>query len=245
MPFGDYVVYVDESGDHSLTNVNPQFPVFVLAFCIFPVRDYVEVVVPSIERLKFDFFGHDMVLLHEREIRKNTPPFDILRVPSVRDAFQARLSEIMSTSRYGVVACVIDKTELRARRGENSNPYHVALEFGLERVFLQLQDRNQVGRRTHVIFESRGRKEDTELELEFRRIQDSGRTRGLAQTLVFGCAPKSANSSGLQLADMVARPIGLHVLRPDQTNRAWDTIATKMVRSKTGVLNGYGLKIYP
>lgn len=245
MPFGDYVVYVDESGDHSLTNVNPQFPVFVLAFCIFPIAEYIEKVVPAIERLKFEFFGHDMVLLHEREIRKNAPPFDILRVPRVREAFQTRLTEIIAKSRFGIVACVIDKNELRARRGEGSNPYHVAMEFGLERVFLQLQDRNQVGRPTHVIFESRGKKEDLELELEFRRIQDSGRTRGLAQTLVFGCAPKSANSSGLQLADMIARPIGLHVMRPEQPNRAWETISTKMVRSKTGVLTGYGLKVYP
>lgn len=157
MPFGDYVVYVDESGDHSLTNVNPQFPVFVLAFCIFPIAEYIETVVPAIERLKFEFFGHDMVLLHEREIRKNAAPFDILRVPRVRESFQARLTEIIAKSRFGIVACVIDKNELRARRGEGSNPYHVAMEFGLERVFLQLQDRNQVGRPTHVIFEARKR----------------------------------------------------------------------------------------
>lgn len=73
---GEYVVYVDESGDHGLTQINPQFPVFVLAFCAFGVADYVSQVVPSVERLKFDFFGHDMVVLHEREIRKALPPFD-------------------------------------------------------------------------------------------------------------------------------------------------------------------------
>ena len=243
--FGDYVVYVDESGDHSLANVNPEFPLFVLAFCIFPIDEYVTKVVPAVERLKFDFFGHDMVLLHERDIRKNTPPFDILRNESVRTQFQDRLTEIIADSRFGVIACVINKDQFIDRRGNATNPYHVALEFGLERVFFQLQDRNQVGRQTHVIFESRGKKEDAQLELEFRRIQGLGRTHGLAQTLEFRCAPKSANSSGLQLADMVARPIGLSVLRPQQPNRAWDTIASKMVRSKTGQVKGYGLKIYP
>jgi hypothetical protein len=34
MTFGDYIVYIDESGDHGLTNINPDHRVFVLAFCV-------------------------------------------------------------------------------------------------------------------------------------------------------------------------------------------------------------------
>ena len=30
----DYIVYVDESGDHSLTSINPRYPLFVLSFCV-------------------------------------------------------------------------------------------------------------------------------------------------------------------------------------------------------------------
>ena len=30
--FSDYVVYVDESGDHSLTSINPDFPIFCFGF---------------------------------------------------------------------------------------------------------------------------------------------------------------------------------------------------------------------
>ena len=40
MNFSDYIVYVDESGDHSLTKINRQNPVFVLAFCIFEKRAF-------------------------------------------------------------------------------------------------------------------------------------------------------------------------------------------------------------
>lgn len=243
--FGDYVVYVDESGDHSLDVINSQFPVFVLSFCIFPVQEYVTKVVPQLQALKFDVFGHDMVVLHEREIRKATPPFDVLLNPSVRTHFMEKLNSIIETSRFGIVACVIDKERFRARRGGSANPYHVALEYGLERVFLQLQQRNQVGRVTRVVFESRGAKEDKTLELEFRRIMDTTRMRGMPETLAFHCAPKSANSSGLQIADMTARPIGVHVMRPDQPNRAWDLISRKLVRARTGRLEGYGLKTYP
>ena len=42
MNFSDYIVYVDESGDHSLTSINPQNPVFVLVFCVFE-SDFIDV----------------------------------------------------------------------------------------------------------------------------------------------------------------------------------------------------------
>ena len=45
--FSDYVVYVDESGDHSLTSINPDFPIFVLAFCVFHNRLYSEMIIPA------------------------------------------------------------------------------------------------------------------------------------------------------------------------------------------------------
>jgi hypothetical protein len=242
--FGDYIVYVDESGDHGLVDIDPQYPVFVLAFCIFKVGEYVDRVVPAIERLKFDFFGHDMVVLHEHEIRKSKPPFEFLINAELRQDFMGRLSDLIVESPFTVVACVIDKERLRERAGSSSNPYHVALEFGLERVYMHIQSTER-GKPTHVVFESRGRKEDQELELEFRRIMDHTHMVGMADTLVFRFAHKQANSSGLQLADMVARPIGLKSLRPEQPNRAWDMIEPKLRRSWSGNVQGYGLKKYP
>lgn len=46
---GDYIVYVDESGDHNLVDFDPQYPRFVLAFCIFKIEHYVEHVVPTMQ----------------------------------------------------------------------------------------------------------------------------------------------------------------------------------------------------
>ncbi|WP_165443768.1 DUF3800 domain-containing protein [Pseudomonas jilinensis] len=63
-------------------------------------------------------------------------------------------------------------------------------------------------------------------------------------------ADKRAMSSGLQLADLVARPIGLSVLKPEQTNKAF-TVLKKKFNCDGGrdcVGSGYegmGLKIYP
>ena len=32
--FSDHIIFVDESGDHSLKSIDPQYPIFALAFCI-------------------------------------------------------------------------------------------------------------------------------------------------------------------------------------------------------------------
>lgn len=42
----------------------------------------------------------------------------------------------------------------------------------------------------HVVFEGRGSKEDAELEVEFRRIMETARVRGMADTLRFICMNK-------------------------------------------------------
>lgn len=239
-----YIVYVDESGDHSLTKINPDYPMFVLAFCIFPIDLYVDRIVPLVQRIKFDFFNHNMVVLHERELRQAAPPFDVLLNASVRANFMDRIDAVFQ-EHFGIVATAIRKHEFLRRAGEAVSPYDVALEYGLERVFLQLQQRSAARRETVVVFESRGEKEDRELQDEFDRIMDRTRMRGMAESFRFQIASKQANSTGLQIADLVARPIGTHLLKPEQPNRAWERLVDRMPKSRDGSVHGWGLKVYP
>ena len=90
----------------------------------------------------------------------------------------------------------------------------------------------------------RGAKEDAELELEFRRICSSNAT---GQQLPFEIrfAHKQTNSSGLQLADLTARPIGRKILDPEQTNRAADIIWPKLDSDRRGNPTNWGLKVFP
>lgn len=127
----------------------------------------------------------------------------------------------------------------------HDNPYHVALGFGLERVFYFLRDHEAHTLLTHIVVEKRGKQEDNELELEFRRICDNGNYKNdqLPFRLIF--ADKKSNSAGLQLADLVARPIGLNTIRPLQSNHAYEVLKAKFRRSEAGRISGYGLKIFP
>lgn len=243
-PHSDYIVFVDESGDHSLESVNSDYPIFVLAFCILPTTAYVEEITPSVRRLKCQLFGHDLVILHEHDIRKKTGPFARLG-KDARDALLEGLTEIIRAAPMTLVAVVIDKARHKTKYVSPEHPYHLALKYGLERVHHFLKMKGQADRRTTVVCEARGLREDKEIELAFRRVCD-GENRGRRPyVLDIVIADKRANSEGLQLADLVARPVGLHVLRPQQSNRAWEVLAPKLFGGAYGVVQGNGLKVFP
>lgn len=233
MGFSKHIIYVDESGDHRLDAIDPEYPVFVLSFCIFEKEEYRKNVMPAMTKLKFDVFGHDMVVLHEIEIRKKLGYFATLN-REAREAFMASLTEIVKAADFTLVAVLIDKKRLVDQYSSPSNPYNLAMKFALERVYKTLQNRGDVEDTTHVVFEARGKKEDAELELEFRRVcagANSGNAR-LPLEIVF--AHTQINSTGLQFADMTARPIGINYLRPQQSNKAFETLSMKFDHSVSG-----------
>jgi hypothetical protein len=240
----DFIVYADESGDHSLAKINASYPVFVLALCVYRKEDYCTSSSPALQRLKFKHWGHDMVVLHERKIKQAEGSFAFLVDAARRADFMTDLDDLMTAQPMTVIAAVIDKSKHVARYGAYAaNPYTLGLGFCLERLYYYLNERGQADRATVVVFEGRGKVEDDELELAFRRTCAAN---GTGNRLPFGIviAPKTVNSSGLQIADLIARPIGRHVIAPAQPNRAFDIIKTKM-RTYYGRIHGAGLKIFP
>ena len=93
--------------------------------------------------------------------------------------------------------------------------------------------------------EKRGEREDAQLELAFRRICDGANALSKRLPLELKMIPKASNSTGLQMADLVARAVGIKVLRPTQPNRAYDIVAKKFRRSPAGETKGWGLKVFP
>lgn len=247
--FSDLVVYVDESGDHGLRNLDPNYPVFVLAFCVFYKRHYCERVVPALHRFKFDHFGHDLVVLHEHDIRKEQGAFRFASRLH-KQAFLDGLTDLIEASNFILISCVIDKRSLQRGSQAEDNPYHLALGFCLETLYELVLEKRQQNQITHVVVECRGRREDDELELEFRRVCDGANRLGQRLPFKIVFADKRVDSPGLQLADLVARPIGLRLLRPGQDNRAFDMLRRKFFcsggRAHLGEgFENWGLKVFP
>lgn len=243
--FSQHLVFVDESGDHGLAQVDPNYPMFVLAFCLFTKAEYVDQACPALQRMKLRFWGHDEQVLHEHEIRKPNKNYSFLFDPTKRAEFLDEVSRYVSATPFLLVAAAIRKLEFTRQYALPANPYDLSLEFGLERMFRELQARGDAERVTHIIVEKRGDKEDAQLELAFRRICDGA--NALKKRLPFELVmiPKTSNSTGLQLADLVARAIGIKVLRPTQPNRAYDIVEKKLRRSPAGDTKGWGLKVFP
>jgi hypothetical protein len=240
--YSDFIIYVDESGDHSLKSIDEGYPIFVLAFCIFHKDSYSQNAVKKLKAFKFKHFGHDMVILHENEIRKDKGDFKILKTKEKKQHFIDELTSIIEEEDFTVIATVIKKKDLYSH---NNNPYDIALKYCMERAYKFLKQHKQEEKVTHIVVEQRGKKEDGALELEFRRICEGNNYQNIPLPFEIVMAHKKSNSAGLQLADLVARPIGLSVLKPTQENRAYDIIKTKLHQNERGECNGVGLKIFP
>jgi hypothetical protein len=209
----------------------------VLAFCVFRKQDYADQVLPAVSRFKFKYFGHDAIVLHEREIRKQHGPFSALRDQALRQVFFEDLNEWIRAAPFALITVVIDKRS----QPIGENVYSAALDTGLVHVTKYLRQ-NGEQRLTHIVVESRGPKEDGELREAFDTFcKPDGTLNGCNLDLVF--ASKAHSHSGMQLADMVARPIGRHVLDPEQPNRAYDILAKKLWNAPQAA--GSGLHVLP
>ena len=243
-PFSEYIVFVDESGDHSLESIDPGYPVFVLVFCVIRCSEYVDRLSSAIRKLKFATFGHDMVVLHEADIRRKRGAFAHLS-KEPRENFLNALTGIIDSADFQLIAVVIDKQRLKERHAVPGHPYHLAMRFGLERLHDLTHRDGHDGHHLHVVCEARGAKEDREIAVAFRQVCDGDNGSGRTYPFSIVVAHKHTNSEGLQLADLVARPIGQRVLRPEQPNRTWEVLARKLYTGRDGIATGNGLEVFP
>lgn len=243
--FDDYIVFVDESGDHGMESIDPSYPVFVLVFCIFEKDVYATLAAPAVLRFKFKHFGHDQVILHEHDIRKTKGQFAFLFDEARRIPFYEDLNGLIAGSPFTLVASAIHKERHRGRYARPDNPYEIATAFGMERIYRHLSSLGCRDGTTHFLFERRGKREDAEVERAFRKVCDGGNR--VADHLPFRIimCDKKCNSAGLQIADLIARPIGRRLINSSQRNRAYDIIQRKYRRSPQGKIEGWGLKVFP
>lgn len=155
------------------------------------------------------------------------------------------LNRLIEAADFTIIAAVIDEARLTDRYQRPGNPYEIALTFCMERAYAFLKERDEQQKVTHIVLEKRGKREDEQLELAFRRICDGENRWGPLNSLSIVFADKKTNSAGLQLADLTARPIGRHVINESQPNRAWDILAAKLRRNPLGKVEGWGLKSFP
>lgn len=241
-----YYLYIDESGDHNLSNFNPLFPIFTLCGILVP-EDKLVVLEKSVNEMKREFFNDESIIIHSRDIRKQEKAYSILQYPEIRERFYKRINEILGQQGvYIIVCCSILKEPFVERFNRGEDVYGLSLKYLIERAIFCMDDSVDNGI-LHVLIERRGIKQDRTLLNYYNRLRALGTKWITAERFVsrlgrFMFSWKKDNIIGLQVADLIAYPIARHVLNPDAPNPAYDVIRDKIYSYKGAVL---GMKIIP
>ena len=81
-----YLFFLDETGDHGLSFVDENFPIFLLAGCLFEENEFRRVE-QEINSFKNNFFKTAGVILHSRDVRKCEGAFQILFYMEIKKQF--------------------------------------------------------------------------------------------------------------------------------------------------------------
>lgn len=68
--FSKFNVYVDESGD-AIWKAAEAYPLLCVNCCLFDKDHYLNVLVPKFNRQKFQYWGSDNIVFHERDLRES------------------------------------------------------------------------------------------------------------------------------------------------------------------------------
>ena len=240
-----FIAFFDECGDHSLTRINPQLPIFLLCTVVVERECYAKEIIPAIAAFKLRYFAHEGINLHSRDIRKSDGPFSILQNELVRHRFLSELSEMLTILPFTLFCTAILKNEYKKRYGDDArNPYDVALEYSFERILHFLEMHNEIA--LPVIAEARGKQEDDALRASFYDLMTKGTYYNNAERFNKLVCPisfrrKNDNIAGIQLADLCAYPVARHVMRPTEKHRAFDVLQPHFYNSS----RVHGLKVFP
>lgn len=240
-------LFLDESGDHDLINIDRNYPAFVLAGCIFDIKDH-ELLAEDLNKFKERLFGTKNLILHYADYTRNKNGFEKVKEKDFRSDFFEGINNLIVNHDYILLACIVDKHKHNEKYGYNAmNPYLLSLNLIVERFIFYLKKVNEVGK---IIAESRNTQLDNELDLAYLNLKISG-TRYLTPKEIttniqqFAIKKKEENIAGLQLVDSLVTPIGRKYLNLKNFYLEYDNIKRKFRKNRCGKYKGYGLMILP
>ncbi len=241
------VLFLDESGDHNLTVIDANYPLFVLGGVIVD-DDYANgPLTEAFNGFKARMFGRTDIVLHTADISRNKNGFEPLNDPQFRKDFYEELNSLVRELDYTVVACTIRKNDHFRHYGSAAiDLYRISLHKLAE---LFCDEIGRVRNGGMIIAESREPILDQDLAYTWASLGHRGSGYSGAEMIrnrinSLTLSAKKENIAGLQLADLVVSPIGRHVLgKPDKDD--WLIVKEKLRRGPGGEVEGYGLVSLP
>ncbi|WP_339098346.1 DUF3800 domain-containing protein (plasmid) [Deinococcus sp. VB142] len=236
----NFTLYLDETGDHDLRKINPQFPIFGLGGIIIE-----DTALPRVTQalcdVKKEIFNDENIVLHSIDLRKKRRGFECLFDVNRMAKFYELFNEFILNAEMHIISVFINKPAHLKKYHQPYDPYEWGISLIMERFASFLLSHQATGK---IIAEARGKKEDDEIRAAFLRTIYAGTRYMKAKTfqglidseLIF--EPKKQNGTGLQIADMMLYPIARAILNDDPSNPAFHIVAQKMYGT-------YGCNVFP
>ena len=217
-----YRLYLDEAGDHVYSQNEGDIASRYLGITgvIIESDYYKNTIHPDFAAFKERHFPHnpdEPVILHRKELINKNGSFWRLLDPAKEKLFNDELLQTLQKYDFKLLTVVIDKNSHLKRYGEIAmHPYHYCVVALLERYCGFLNYFNAKG---DVMAESRNGREDMQLKEAYRNVWESGtnfRNPDFFQksltTKEIKIKQKTANITGLQIADLLAYPCRMELL---------------------------------
>jgi hypothetical protein len=249
-----YLVFIDETGDPFMHrdikkyNHPTVFPVMTVTALIVSSKVYRDVMVPSIDEIKRQFWNTRDIHLHSNEIRRKDGIFKTLLNPDNYKTFKEKMLSTLEKSSATIISSSINKMKLLKKAdkfkidsGQEYDPgdlYMKNVDWVLERIghFLKTDD-------ARVIFETRGNKESRRIRGVLTSAKKNGtfyhskeRFKNISNEVLF--FTKKDNVNGIQMADYCTYPFARHAKDPkDADNKLFDLLRTYVYK---GDFSEYG-----
>lgn len=210
--------YIDESGDHNLDmkTVDNKYNVFVLGLVLIKKENY-ESIDTGFKKIKKDIFGSEDFILHTNELnnpndKRSDPRNKVIYNPTKRAEFYALINEFIKNAPFTTCYMVVRKEHFVNQYTTPIDPYELSFENILNRTM-----KYSHGRDVDMHIECRQSGLDRQMEAQFAKYSLSGTRFCTAEDIKrrikkFEFFDKNKNITGIQIADLLANPVGRHFL---------------------------------
>lgn len=201
------LVFIDETGDHNLSNIDTCYPIFALGGLLIDENEY-ENMDKVVKQLKKDFFNDDgTFILHSSELKRpihkrSDPRNSIMLNTETRKKFFNEIDKkIMNKFNFKIIICIIKKENFVKKYKYPTDPYFFCFENLLNRIIKNGCSKNE------IYAEKRGDDLDEKINSEYKRLCEVGiyKYKGdiVKLTTSFKTINKKDNMSGLQMIDLI------------------------------------------
>jgi len=250
----EYILCLDECGSHVPEAARSNFPVFCVSGIILSKAAY-----GTIDDLwkawKTTYLGSPDIVVHEPEVRGCTKNFR-RSTSSERENLWKALEDILAKIDFTCICAVVDLRSFYELHPDGKvdhflpkSIYLMCIDFIMERFVNFLHHRDDA--RGSVVAESRGTVEDAIVHAEFMRLLTEGTQYVPPVSFRWALRPyiefyvKKRNHTGLQIADLSARPFAEKILAPETTPARWDIFSARLYDGMKDAPHSYGLKVFP